>query len=67
MIERFVINTGLSVLESVTSGTTRKVIAGVHAIYNIANAISDFKNNSIAGLMLDVIGLLTAIFRLLGN
>ena len=66
MLLRAVVNAVLGLLESVTSGTTRKAIAAPHAAYNLANAVSDLQKGNAVGLLLDLMGLAAAVSRLLG-
>ena len=66
MLSRALVNAVLGLLESVTSGTTRKAIAVPHIAYNLANAVSDLQKGNATGLFLDLIGLAAAVSRLLG-
>ena len=66
MLSRALVNAVLGLLESVTSGTTRKAIAVPHIAYNLANAVSDLQKGNAVGLLLDLIGLAAAVSRLLG-
>mgnify|MGYP001770809366 CR=1 FL=1 len=66
MLSRAVANVVLRLLESVTSGTTRKAIAVPHVAYNLANAVDDVQKGNAVGLLLNLIGLVAAVSRLLG-